>query len=116
MAQATARLNPVVATAICAAADLADADDTLKRLEEGAALVREVPDGYWEQLTEIERARDGLSTVLLDLVETLGRNGGAAIEDFDSARIRLEELVGDPKTDLTRSTTAARELEAALAR
>ena len=115
-ARATTQLEPVVATAIHAAADLADADDTLNRLEEGAERVSRVPDGYWEQLTDIERTRDGLSTVLLDLVGTLGRHRGAAIEDVDSARIRLEELVGDLKTDLTRSTTAARELEAALAR
>ncbi len=114
--RAMAQLEPVVATAIHAAADLADADDTLKRLEEGAARVRLVPDGYWEQLTDIERTRDGLSTVLLDLVGTLGRNRGAAIEDVDSARIRLEELVGELKADLALSTTAARELEAALVR
>ncbi len=113
--RATAQLKPVVATAICAAADLADADDTLKRLAEGAARVRQVPDSYWEQLTDIERTRDGLSTVLLDLVGTLGRNRGAAIEDIDSARIRLEELVGELKADLARSTTAARELDAAVA-
>lgn len=114
--RATAQLEPVVATAMHAAADLADADDTLKRLEEGAARVRLVPDGYWEQLTDIERTRDGLSTVLLDLVGTLGRNRGAAIGDVDSARIRLEELVGELKADLALSTTAARELEAALVR
>lgn len=102
--------------ALHAAADLADADDTLKRLEEGAGRVRQVPVGYWEQLTDIERTRDGLSTVLLDLVGTLGRSRGAAIVDVDSARIRLEELVGELKGDLARATTAARELEAALSR
>ena len=115
-ARAIAQLAPLVATALHAAADLADADDTLKRLEEGASRVRQVPPGYWEQLTDIERTRDGLSTVLLDLVGTLGRSRGAAIEDVDSARIRLEELVGELKGDLALATTAARELEAALSR
>ena len=99
-----------------AAADLAEADDTLKRLEAGAGRVRQVPPGYWEQLTDIERTRDGLSTVLLDLVGTLGQSRGAALEDADSARIRLEELVGDLKGDLALATIAARELEAALTR
>lgn len=99
-----------------AAADLAEADDTLKRLEEGAGRVRQVPPGYWEQLTDIERTRDGLSTVLLDLVGSLGRGRGAALEDAGSARIRLEELVGDLKGDLALATIAARELEAALIR
>ena len=115
-ARATAQLAPLVATAVHAAADLAEADDTLKRLEEGAGRVRQVPPGYWEQLTDIERTRDGLSTVLLDLVGTLGQSRGAALEDADSARIRLEELVGDLKGDLALATIAARELEAALIR
>jgi hypothetical protein len=115
-ARATAQLGPVVTTAIHAAADLAAADDTLKRLEEGAGRVRHVPDGYWEQLTDIERTRDGLSTVLLELVGTLGRNRGAAIEEVDSARIRLEELVGELQADLTQRTSAARELELSMAR
>ena len=115
-ARAVAQLTPLIATALHAAADLAEVDDTLKRLEGGAGRVKQVPPGYWEQLTDIERTRDGLSTVLLDLVGTLGRSRGAAIQDVDSARIRLEQLLGELKGDLALATTAARELEAALAR
>ncbi len=111
---AAAQLEPLVATAVLAAADLADADDVLKRLEGGAGRVREVPAGYWDQLADLERTRDGISTALLDLVGTLGRSRGAAIDDVDSARIRLDELVGELKSDVADATIAARDLELAL--
>jgi hypothetical protein len=108
------QLEPLVATAVEAAHDLSQIDDALKRVEETATRVRRVPNSYWESVTELERTRDGLSTVLLELVGTLGRARGAQVEDFDSARFRLEELVGDLRGDVGRIVAAAAEIEAGI--
>ena len=83
-------------------------------MEGTAGGIRHVPVSYWESMADLERTRDGLSTMLLELIGALGRARGAAVEDFDSARFRLEELVGDLKGDLGRSVAAARDIEAAL--
>ncbi|MBL8986515.1 MAG: serine/threonine protein kinase [Gemmatimonadetes bacterium] len=108
------QLEPLVATAVEVAGDLAEVDETLARMEGTAGGIRHVPVSYWESMADLERTRDGLSTMLLELIGALGRARGAAVEDFDSARFRLEELVGDLKGDLGRSVAAARDIEAAL--
>ncbi len=110
------QLEPLVATAVAAAGDLATVDDALTRMEAAANGVRMVPASYWENLADLERTRDGLSTILLELIGALGRARGAAVDDFDSARFRLEELVGDLTGDLSRTVAAARDLETALRR
>ena len=110
-----AELEPIVATAVETATDLARADDVLQHLEQAGGHARRIPVGYWASLADLERTRDGLAALLLELIATLGRAEQIAAEDFDSARFRLEEMVGDLKGDLDRTVLAARNLEAALA-
>ena len=110
-----AHLEPVVATAVETATDLAQADEVLRHLEQASARARRIPVGYWASHAGLERTRDSLATLLLELIATLGRAEQVAADDFDSARFRLEEMVGDLKGDLDRTVQAAHNLEVALA-
>lgn len=108
------RLEPLVATAIDAAIDLAEVDDVLARMEATVRRVNQVPATFWGSVAEMERSRDALSTVLLEVLAALSRARSAATEDFDSARFRLEELATDLRADVATMVAAARDLEALL--
>lgn len=109
-----ARLEPLVATAIDAALDLAEVDDVLGRMEETARRIRHVPAAFWGGIADLEKSRDGLSTILLEVLAALGRARSAATEDFDSARVRLEELAADLKGDVAAMLAAGRDIDTLL--
>jgi serine/threonine protein kinase len=104
-------LAPIVSSAIDAGHELAQVDDALARLERDRVGVREVPPAWWDGLGALERARDGLSSVLLELVGTLGRARGAEVDDFDAARRRLEDQVGEYREAVVRQVSALAELD-----
>ena len=104
------QLEPLIATAVAAAADLTQVDDTLARLERDTPRGREVPSGWWDTLAQLERTRDGLSTTLLELVGTLGRARSIAIEEFDSTRARLDEELRELRGEVNRQIEAFRGL------
>ncbi len=111
-ARRKAELAPLVTSAIDAGAELAQVDDALARLERDRAGVREVPASWWDGLGALDRARDGLSSILLELVGTLGRARGAEVDDFDAARAQLEGLVGEYREEVARQVSAMAELRA----
>jgi hypothetical protein len=100
----------LVVSAIDAGHELAQVDDALKRMERDQLGAPEVPAGWWDGITSLERGRSALSSVLLDLIATLGRARGASVDDFDAARQRLEERLGEFREDLSRTTLATAEL------
>jgi len=89
------QLEPIVTSAVRAAQRLAQVDNDLNRLERAASGVRDIPERWWDGLASLERARDAISTVLLELVGTLGRARGTDAVDFNSAQKRLDDLVGE---------------------
>jgi predicted Ser/Thr protein kinase len=105
-----AQLEPLIATAVAAAADLTQVDDTLARLERDTPRGREVPPGWWDTMAQLERTRDGLSTALLELVGTLGRARGLAIEEFDATKARLDDELRDLRGEVDRQIEAFRRL------
>jgi predicted Ser/Thr protein kinase len=104
------QLEPLVAAAVAAAADLTQVDDTLARLERDTPRGREVPAGWWDTLAQLERTRDGLSTSLLELVGTLGRARGLAFEEVDATRSRLEDELQELRGEVDRQIEAIRRL------
>ncbi len=104
------QLEPLVGSAVAAAADLTQVDDTLSRLERDTPRGREVPAGWWDTLAQLERTRDGLSTTLLEVVGTLARARGLAIEEFDSTRARLDEDLQELRGEVDRQIDAIRRL------
>jgi hypothetical protein len=103
-------LRPLVVSAIDAGHELAQVDDALRRMERDQQGAAEIPAGWWDGMASLERARSALSSVLLDLIATLGRARGVSVDDFDAARLRLEERLGEFREDLSRTALATAEL------
>lgn len=108
------QLEPLVDSAVATAADLAELDDTLSRLERDTPQRRDPPADWWDTLAALERTRDGLSTALLDVVGTLARAKGSSIDEFAGARARLDHELTEIKAEVSRRVGATQEVDRAL--
>ena len=106
------QLEPLVATSVGIAVDLSDIDATLARLERETSGRRDRPADWWDTLASLERTRDGLASVMLDLIATLGKARGSMVEEFSGVRSRLEGELSELKLDVNRRTAAVRQLSA----
>ncbi|HSB55741.1 MAG TPA: protein kinase [Gemmatimonadales bacterium] len=108
-------VEELVVHACDAAADLAELEDSLDRLERQRARPGRRTSGGWHTtVARVERSRDALVQKLLDAITTLGEARLRAVEATAADTDRLSELSHEMRAEVVRYAEARREMEALL--
>jgi serine/threonine-protein kinase len=108
-------VEELVLHACDAAADLAELEDSLDRLERQRARPGRRTSGSWHTtVARVERSRDALVQKLLDAITTLGEARLRAVEATAADTDRLSELSHEMRAEVVRYAEARREMEALL--